>query len=103
VHADRWARAWKPLLPDGAALFPMGFCRHRMPGRSPEYCRTFALETCRAELCHWLVFGLVPLFFFWNPWWVAWPMIPSAAAVNAPCIVTQRINRPRLLELAGRG
>jgi glycosyl-4,4'-diaponeurosporenoate acyltransferase len=93
-------RAWKRALPDGAALFRDGFRKRRMVNRSPGYCRTFVLETCRAELCHWIVCALVPLFFLWNPGYVAWPMIPYAIAVNAPCIVAQRFNRPRLAALA---
>jgi glycosyl-4,4'-diaponeurosporenoate acyltransferase len=96
-------RTWKRRLPDGAALFRTGFRKRRMTGRSPAYCRTFVRETCRAELCHWLVFALVPLFFLWNPRWVAWPMVPYALAVNLPCIAAQRFNRPRLVALAGRG
>jgi glycosyl-4,4'-diaponeurosporenoate acyltransferase len=96
-------RAWKRSLPDGAALFRSGFRKRRMENRSPAYCRTFVLETCRAELCHWLVFALVPLFFLWDPWYVAWPMVPYAIAANAPCIVAQRYNRPRLARLAARG
>jgi glycosyl-4,4'-diaponeurosporenoate acyltransferase len=74
-----------------------------MLGRSPDYCRTFVLETCRAELCHWIVIALVPTFFLWNPWYVAWPMVPYAIVANAPCIVAQRFNRPRLAALAARG
>ncbi|MGA2974196.1 MAG: glycosyl-4,4'-diaponeurosporenoate acyltransferase [Spirochaetia bacterium] len=96
-------RGWKWMLPDGAAAFRSGFRKRHMTGRSPEYCRTFARETCRAELSHWLVFMLVPLFFLWDPWWVAWPMVPYAVAVNAPCIMAQRYNRPRLAALAARG
>ena len=96
-------RAWKRHLPDGAAAFRTGFRKRRMTGRSPQYCRTFVRETCRAELYHWLVFALVPLFFAWNPWRVAWPMVPYALAVNLPCIVAQRYNRPRLAALARRG
>ena len=96
-------RAWKRHLPDGAAAFRTGFRKRRMTGRSPQYCRTFVRETCRAELYHWLVFALVPLFFLWNPWWVAWPMVPYAIAVNLPCIVAQRFNRPRLAAIAARG
>jgi len=96
-------RGWKRMLPDGAAVFRSGFRKRHMTGRSPGYCRTFARETCRAELCHWLVFALVPLFFLWDPWWVAWPMVPYAVVVNAPCIVAQRYNRPRLIALAARG
>lgn len=96
-------RAWKRALPDGATLFRTGFRKRHLASRSPEYCRTFVRETCRAELCHWLVFALVPLFFLWNPWYVAWPMVPYAIMVNAPCIVTQRYNRPRLARLTALG
>ena len=96
-------RVWKRFLPDGAAFFRSGFRKRRLPTRSPGYCRRFVLETCRAELCHWLVFGLVPLFFIWNPWYVAWPMVPYAILANAPCIAAQRYNRPRLASLAERG
>jgi glycosyl-4,4'-diaponeurosporenoate acyltransferase len=87
------------MLPESAAVFRSGVRKRRMTVRSPGYCRTFARETCRAELCHWLVFALVPLFFLWNPWWVAWPMVPCAGPVNAPCIMAQRYNRPHLSAL----
>jgi glycosyl-4,4'-diaponeurosporenoate acyltransferase len=88
-------RSWKGLLPDGAALFRKGFRKKRLASRSAVYLSHFVLETCRAELCHWLVFAVVPLFFLWNPWYVALPMIPYAVATNMPCIFAQRFNRPR--------
>jgi len=96
-------RLWKRALPDGAALTRAGFRKRHMKSRSPEYCRPFALETCRAELTHWLVFAFCPLFFLWNPWYVALPMIPYAVAANAPCILAPRYNRPRLARLAALG
>jgi hypothetical protein len=71
-----------------------------MRDRSPTYCRQFVRETCRPELCHWLVFALVPLFFLRNPWYVACLMVPYAIAVNALGIIAQRYNRPRLEALA---
>lgn len=88
-------RAWKGLLPDGAALFRSGFRKKRLASRSPAYLSQFVQETCRAELCHWLVFTVVPLFFLWNPWHVAMLMIPYALATNIPCVLAQRFNRPR--------
>jgi glycosyl-4,4'-diaponeurosporenoate acyltransferase len=88
-------RRWKGLLPDGAAVFQAGFRKKRLASRTPEYLHAFLKETCRAELCHWLVFALVPTFFLWNPWYVAVPMIPYAVATNMPCILAQRFNRPR--------
>jgi glycosyl-4,4'-diaponeurosporenoate acyltransferase len=97
-------RSWKALLPDGAAVFKTGFRKKRLASGSTEYLQTFVLETCRAELCHWLVFAVVPLFFLWNPWRVAVWMIPYAVATNAPCILAQRFNRPRFrAELDRRG
>jgi glycosyl-4,4'-diaponeurosporenoate acyltransferase len=96
-------RAWKGLLPDGSALFRSGFRKKRLASLASEYLGTFVRETCRAELCHWLVLAVVPLFFLWNPWWVAVWMIPYAAATNLPCILAQRFNRPRFrAELARR-
>jgi glycosyl-4,4'-diaponeurosporenoate acyltransferase len=94
--------AWKRALPDGAAVFRSGFRKRRMSGRSPGYCAQFVLETCRAELAHWLARALLPLFFIWNPWQIALLMIPYAISTNVPCIVAQRYNRPRLSALANR-
>ena len=97
-------RSWKGILPDGAALSKSGFRKKRMVSRSPEYCRLFIKETCRAELFHWLVFALAPLFYLWNEWRVATLMIPYALLANVPCIIAQRYNRPRLtrmLRIAG--
>jgi glycosyl-4,4'-diaponeurosporenoate acyltransferase len=92
-------RSWKKLLPDGAALFKSGFRKKRMISRSPDYSRLFIRETCRAELMHWLVFALVPLFYLWNEWLVATLMIPYAVLTNVPCIIAQRYNRPRLVRM----
>jgi glycosyl-4,4'-diaponeurosporenoate acyltransferase len=89
-------RSWKGLLPDGAAVFRRGFRKKRLASRSAEYLSRFVLETCRAELCHWLVFAVVPLFFLWNPWYVAAWMVPYALATNMPCVLAQRFNRPRI-------
>ena len=94
--------AWKRALPDGAAVFRSGSRKRRMSGRSPGYCTQFVLETCRAELSHWLALALLPLFFLWNPWQIALLMIPYAISTNVPCIVAQRYNRPRLSALASR-
>jgi glycosyl-4,4'-diaponeurosporenoate acyltransferase len=96
-------RAWKRSLPDGAALFRNGFRKRRMRTRSPVYCSTFVRETCRAESLHWLLLAVSALFFIWNRWDVATLMIPYGIVVNAPCIVVQRFNRPRLTRLATRG
>ena len=72
--------------------------RH-VTSHDPAYLRTWVLESCRAELVHWLAIPPALLFFLWNPWPVGLLMILYALAVNGPCIVAQRYNRPRFLAL----
>ena len=61
-----------------------------------ESIKRFILETRRAELTHWLSIVPAPLFFIWNPPWAGWLMVGYAVVVNAPFILIQRYNRPRL-------
>jgi len=89
---------WKKYLPDGATMFRGGFPKkHILAGREPDYYDEFVKETCRAELTHWIILFSAVLFFIWNDWIIAVWMIPYAAASNAPCIIAQRYNRPRIL------
>jgi glycosyl-4,4'-diaponeurosporenoate acyltransferase len=90
-------KKWKKHLPDAAPLLGrLGFSKKRLRGRNQTYLQAFLLETCRAELTHWvlILFGL--LFFLWNPFWVGWFMIFYAAVENLPLIFAQRYNRYRL-------
>ncbi|MFW6361115.1 MAG: glycosyl-4,4'-diaponeurosporenoate acyltransferase [Spirochaetota bacterium] len=94
-------KRWKELLPDGAGLYQDGFRKKRLDLHAVDelYLKRFILETCRAELVHWVIIGLIPLFFIWNPLEVAAWMIPFGLAVNLPCLITQRFNRPRLKKI----
>jgi len=94
---------WKEILPDGAGVFQDGFRKKRMNGMGQLYVKRFILETCRAELVHWVILGLVPLFFIWNPVEVAVWMIPFGLLINIPCVLTQRFNRPRLMRIMRKG
>ncbi len=90
-------RKWKGNLPDGSRFFRYrGFYKTRMEEVSPEYMIAFMLETCRAELTHWVIMLFAPLFFLWNPLWVGFFMILYAAVENLPLIMAQRYNRLRL-------
>ena len=89
-------RIWKKLLPDGAALFKKGFEKKHLKGLDCSYLNEFVRETCRAELTHWVVFLVSPIFFIWNLWWVGIVMIFYATLANMPCIISQRYNRIRL-------
>ncbi len=93
-------KSWKHRLPDGAAVSKSGFRKKRLQNADPGYLRTFTLETCRAELTHWLILISAPLFFFWNDWRIGVVMILYGVAANLPCILSQRFNRIRLRNMA---
>jgi len=93
-------RFWKSRLPDGARLFRGGFAKKQLAAPTAAYLDDFVKATCRAELTHYTVIALSPLFFLWNPVWVGWIMIAYALTANLPCIIAQRYNRPRLQILA---
>ena len=95
-------RAWKDLLPDGAALFRKGFRKRRLKTGSREYLELFVRETCRGEFAHWIVLSCSLLFFLWNPLWAGCAMVGYALVVNVPCIIAQRYNRIRLSRVVAR-
>lgn len=95
-------KRWKRRLPDGAALFKKGFKKKHLQELDDSYLHNFIRETCRAELAHWIMLLLSPVFFMWNPWWVGIVMIIYAALINIPCIMIQRYNRIRLRRVSSR-
>ncbi len=105
IYQPLGIKRWKEWLPDGAGLYQDGFRKKRLDLHAVDelYLKRFILETCRAELVHWVIIGLIPLFFIWNPIEVAVWMIPFGLAVNLPCLITQRFNRPRLDKILQRG
>ena len=95
-------RRWKGALPDGAALFKSGFRKKQLRGAESEYIEAFREETRRAELVHWLAIAPFWVFGLWAPPVVIPLMLAYALAVNLPCILAQRYNRPRLQRLLKR-
>lgn len=96
-------KRWKRHLPDGErVLGRFGFQKKRLKGSTPEYYRVFLIETCRAELTHWIIILFAPFFFLWNRPGVGLFMIFYALVENIPFIITQRYNRYRLRRLLGQ-
>jgi glycosyl-4,4'-diaponeurosporenoate acyltransferase len=95
-------RRWKDRLPEAGDLFQGGFSKRRLVRRDRGYLERFVVETRRAELTHWLIISAGPLFFAWNPWWLALAMVGYAVVANVPCLLIQRYNRARLLRMLGR-
>jgi glycosyl-4,4'-diaponeurosporenoate acyltransferase len=93
-------RRWKHRLPEAGALFAGGFDKRHLHGRDADALATYARETRRAEVGHWLAAAGAPLFFLWNPWWAGVAMVVYAVAANGPCVLSQRYNRLRLARIA---
>ncbi len=94
-------RRWKHLLPDGGALSG-GYSKRHLSDMSRQNLSRFLLESRRAELVHWL--GIAPFWVFglFSPPEMILYMLVYALAVNLPCIIAQRYNRPRIQRLLER-
>jgi len=92
-------KKWKRWLPDGAEVSHKAFKKKHLQNADSAYIQVFILETCRAEILHWIIFLFGFIFFIWNPWYVGIIMIVYAGITNLPCILTQRYNRIRLKRL----
>lgn len=96
-------RRWKYLLPDGGMVRKKrGFRKKKLEQKNMAHLERFLLESSKAELIHWL--GLLPfwVFGFFTPPIVVFYMFLYAIAVNMPCIIVQRYNRPRVQHLLDR-
>ncbi len=94
---------WKHLLPDGEIIWNKnGFNKKHLENFSNENLERFLIESARGELTHWLAIIPFWIFGFFTPSNVIWLMLIYALAVNFPCIITQRYNRPRVQKLLNR-
>jgi glycosyl-4,4'-diaponeurosporenoate acyltransferase len=69
-------RRWKDRLPEAGAVFRRGRSKRALPGRADADLERFAAETRRAELVHWVIPVLTPVFALWNPA----PLVAAMAA-----------------------
>jgi glycosyl-4,4'-diaponeurosporenoate acyltransferase len=94
---------WKHLLPDGGAILKKrGFKKKKLKDHSKENLNRFLVESARGEITHWLAILPFWVFGFFTPPRVIWYMFVYALLVNLPCIIAQRYNRPRVLNLLNR-
>lgn len=90
---------WKRFLPDGASIGKSGFKKKHMTSFSSDYLERYLVESCRAELTHWLAIPPFWVFGLFAPPKVIVYMFLYALAVNVPCIIAQRYNRPRMARM----
>ncbi len=94
---------WKGLLPDGGMVWKSrGFAKKHLTDFSPLNLNRFLIESARGELTHWLAILPFWVFGFFMPPIAIWLMLLYALAVNMPCILAQRYNRPRIKRVMER-
>jgi glycosyl-4,4'-diaponeurosporenoate acyltransferase len=95
-------RRWKDRVPELGAAFRGGVSKRALGGRGTATLAEFAAETRRAELVHWAIPLVTPVFALWNPPWLLGAMVAYAVVANLPCLVIQRYNRGRALRVVDR-
>jgi glycosyl-4,4'-diaponeurosporenoate acyltransferase len=93
---------WKKLLPDGGAVIKGGYRKKSMDAFSESALNQFLIESCRAEMTHWLAILPFWVFGLFAPAKVVFLMFLYALGVNLPCIIAQRYNRPRIHKLLSK-
>lgn len=92
-------KKWKAYLPDGGAIIKNGYRKKTMTDFSKENLDLYLLESRRAELTHSLAILPFWIFGLFGPFRTIIYMLIYALAVNLPCIIVQRYNRPRILRI----
>jgi glycosyl-4,4'-diaponeurosporenoate acyltransferase len=95
-------RRWKDRLPELGNAFPGGESKRELRSGASTDLRRLVAETRRAELVHWAIPAVVPVFALWNPAGLMAAMGAYAVVANVPCLMVQRYNRGRLLRVIAR-
>ncbi len=89
-------KRWKKFLPDGSAITGVGVKKKHLYDKSQTGLELFIIESCRAEFLHLVSIPPFIIFGLFCPAYVILYMLLYALAVNLPCILAQRYNRPRI-------
>ncbi len=91
-------KRWKKFLPDGSAITGVGVKKKHLNDKSQTGLELFIIESCRAEFLHLVSIPPFIVFGLFCPTYVVFIMFFYALAVNLPCILAQRYNRPRIIK-----
>ncbi len=95
-------KRWKKFLPDGSAITGVGVKKKHLYDKSQKGLELFIIESCRAEFLHLASIPPFIIFGLFCPPYVVLLMLLYALAVNLPCILAQRYNRPRIIKFLER-
>ena len=90
---------WKDRVPDMSKHVKTMFAKEIVSPRDPEYTRRLILETCVAELTHYMLIFISPIFTQHLTGIYGYIGMIVYALGNLPFILIQRYNRPRLVRL----
>lgn len=102
VYTKLGIQFWKDTVPDMSRYIRSMVKKKISVFRSAEYLDGLIRETCVAELVHYMLILLSPIFLLFMDGIAGWLGAASYCILNLPFILIQRYNRPRLVQLLQR-
>lgn len=101
IYEDFGIRQWKTRMPDMSKYIKRTFSKQGNMMRDPEHLRKLVRETCSAEMVHWGLILVSPVFVILMDECGVLAMLTYIIG-NLPFIVIQRYNRPRIQKIIQR-
>jgi glycosyl-4,4'-diaponeurosporenoate acyltransferase len=95
-------KKWKKKVPELGDFVKSVFPKKYIKEYSEEYISMYLLESCKAELTHWVIILSTIFFMLWNELLVSVGVFLIAFILNIPFIIIQRYNRPRIIQIMER-
>lgn len=90
-------KKWKDVMPELGDFLSIAFKKKNVKSFDKEYLKQFIAETRRAEICHWSIILSMLLNFIYRINWINGIVFIITFLLNAPFIIIQRFNRPRMV------
>lgn len=92
-------KRWKGHMPEIADFIKSAFPKNSIKEFTNEYIEKYLLESCRAEFAHWCIIASSIMFLFCEGTAAFIFILLIAIILNAPFIIIQRYNRPRIIRI----
>lgn len=92
-------KKWKDKLPELSDIIKRNFPKKKLPSFNVEYLKKYIVESCRSEMCHWMIVISVIVFSSWFNDDMENFIFILAVILNVPYIMIQRFNRPRIINV----